>query len=75
MRCRKKGCGGDLRIRQVYEVGDHGRTQTAQCARCRTRVTVVQFVVYEDPERGEGAYAVAKRWASGEPPAAAEGVR
>jgi hypothetical protein len=54
-------CDVKLKIKQVYAAGGVSKTSRAECPDCSRVYTIVAFLLGEAQERGEGAYAVAKR--------------
>jgi hypothetical protein len=54
-------CSIKLRVSTVYAAGESSKTARAECARCDKVYTLVTFLVCEANERGQGAYALAKR--------------
>lgn len=58
MKCKKKDCGGKLRITHTYATDD-GKYQRAACPECRMVYTLTT-VMQEAPARGEGARAKAR---------------
>lgn len=65
MICEK--CGGKLLVNNTYRTTG-GKTQRLECVDCLTVHTAVTVVVNSDPDRGEGAAALAKRINKGEKP-------
>jgi hypothetical protein len=50
---------------RVY-VSPGGRTKRGECPKCRRVFTIVEVVVFENCERGQGAHAVAKKLKEGD---------
>lgn len=53
-------CGATFKVVQTYQAGGTAHTQRLQCPRCNTVGTVIAQLVYVDPERGQGAFALAE---------------
>ena len=66
-KCPKENCDGKLVVTQTYATEEQGSFQRAYCSKCLVSVTLqtVCTVLYVDPKRGEGAYAMAKRAGEG----------
>jgi hypothetical protein len=60
-------CGRRLRVTNVISTGS-GKTQAAECGRCRKRFTFMTVLVGEIKERGDGPHAIAQRLKAGEDP-------
>lgn len=58
MSCPK--CGGRARVTHSFEAPG-GKTQRAECESCLRVLTFLTVCVGEAEERGQGAYALAKR--------------
>ena len=56
-------CNQPMRVTHSYSAGRTGRTQRQVCEACGKVVTVVARIAHEDPKRGQGAAAVAKKLA------------
>lgn len=63
MICRE--CGEKIRVRQTYATPT-GKTQRLECEGCHMTFTGVLLIVNQDPDRGEGAAALARRICAGE---------
>lgn len=61
MNCPK--CDDKLKVRQVYTAGSIAKTIRAECVTCDKVYTLVTFLVGEAEERGQGAFALAKKLA------------
>lgn len=64
MKCPK--CGSRINATHTFSAGPQGSTRRSVCSKCRKTFTIVQAIVAEDPDSGEGAYALAKKMISGE---------
>lgn len=54
-------CGRNLGVTKTFHMGEYGKTKNARCLQCGKNYTVVEFVVTEVRERGDGAKAWARR--------------
>lgn len=59
MKCR---CGHDIRVTHSYVIDGFTKTTRAECPKCFRTYTIVSQVIEENPERGKGAFALAKKW-------------
>lgn len=62
----KCSCGGDFRITNTYSGGKGSKTASAVCTSCACRATLVEFLAFEAPENGKGAWAIAAALRRGE---------
>jgi len=60
-----KCCSGKLKVKHSYGTPS-GKSQRLECEDCFVVHTAVVAIVNVDPERGQGAHALAKRLAAGE---------
>ena len=60
-----KSCGGKLKVKNSYRT-PNGKTQRLECECCYCVHTAAVLLINSDPERGEGAAALAKRITNGE---------
>lgn len=58
-------CGGTLKVTQTYRT-PCGKAQRLECLGCLTVYTAAVILVNRNPDRGEGAAALARRLREGE---------
>lgn len=54
-------CGAEMKVGHTYKICGQAHTSRHTCGKCNRVCTSITLMVFDEPERGQGAYSVSKK--------------